>query len=126
MPERRWSLTKIEPGDYLLPSNHDQGDPALTIYRIAKYDESTGRVAWGAWAWSGDLAEYVDTGSWDRWRMVAGPLDTRQAAIDAALSIGEGPECRNCQRPGPAGSAYCCPTCAFTQGEHHSAVCPST
>lgn len=86
--ERKYALTKIKPGDYLLPSND-----ALAVYRIARYtegpssgieDRTRDREVWGYWRWTG-VGRYVDTGSWDRWDMIDGMYDTRAEAIDQAL-----------------------------------------
>lgn len=93
--ERKYALTKIAPGDYLLPSNDAQA-----LWRIARYTDgpSNGldwprdREVWGLWRWNMPMGQsgYVDTGSWDHWEMVDGPLYTRAEAITEALRIRRG------------------------------------
>lgn len=87
--ERKYALTKVKPGDYLLPSND-----AKMIWRIARYtdgpttglmDWSRDREVWGVWRWEGEPT-YVDTGSWNRWEMVLGPLFTRAEAIRKVMT----------------------------------------
>lgn len=55
-PQRKYALTRIGPGDYLLPSNDGQ-----TIWRIAKYEDGPShgvegmdrdRDFWGVWKWN--------------------------------------------------------------------------
>jgi hypothetical protein len=88
--ERKYALTKVATGDYLLPSND-----ATTVWRIASYVDgpSNGleiprdRTFWGLWQWPEPIGPgcCVDTGSWDRWDMWDGLYDTRAQAIAAAL-----------------------------------------
>ena len=88
--ERKYALTKVAAGDYLLPSND-----GLTIWRIAKYEDGPSkgldiprdRTFWGVWLWSGvyETAVYVDTEAWDRWEMCEAGLDSRAEAIQSAL-----------------------------------------
>lgn len=73
-PQRKYALTKIAAGDYLLPSNDAQ-----TIWRITAYTDgpSNGleipkdRKFWGLWRW--DSACYasrsgvVDPDDWEQW-----------------------------------------------------------
>ncbi len=76
--ERRYVLSKVGRGDYLLPSNDAQ-----TVWRITR-DE---REGWGLWRWreSVGLGDYVDTQDWDRWELCEAALPTRAAAINAAM-----------------------------------------
>jgi hypothetical protein len=87
--ERKYALTKIAPGDYLLPSND-----ARTIWRIAKYTEgpSSGlkdwardRDVWGVWRWTEPSRGHVDTDDWYRWEMEEACCLTRAEAVEAAL-----------------------------------------
>ena len=88
--ERKYALTKLKPGDYLLPSNDGK-----TIWRIARYTEgpSTGidswprdREVWGIWKWAAtERLPYVDTRRWDAWEMVDSMYHTRAQAIAVAL-----------------------------------------
>lgn len=93
LDERKYALTRVVAGDYLLPSNDAQ-----TIWRIHRYIEgpSTGidhlsrdRMVWGVWKWIGantTEGTCVDTTDWDRWE--AWDLSmyaTRSEAIAAAL-----------------------------------------
>jgi hypothetical protein len=94
-PRRKYALSKVKPGDYLLPSNDGQ-----TVYRIAKYEDgpSHGLVAfdkdrefWGVWRWQDDVplgpGSYVDVEDWNRWEFCEGLHDKRADAIHAALRI---------------------------------------
>ena len=93
MSERKYTLTKIAPGDYVFPSNDGQ-----TIWRIALYTEgpSTGldwsrdRDVWGVWRWCERVQQggYIDTTDWNRWEFCEGLYETRSDAIDAALRLG--------------------------------------
>ena len=83
--ERKYALTKVAAGDYLLPSND-----AKTLWRIARYldtHEDHFKHFWGVYRWRGDL-DAVDIEDWDRWEMVTGFLETRQDAIDEAMRLG--------------------------------------
>lgn len=97
--ERKYALTRIKAGDYLLPSND-----GATLFRLATYEEDgsgefssdgkTWRVLRGTfWAVyrrpmpaldqaTADLLEWSDA-----WEWIAGPLDTRQQAIGEALNV---------------------------------------
>ena len=88
-PERKYVLTRVKRGDYLLPSNDGQ-----TIWRIATYTDgpSNGldipkdREFWGIWKWTGHgLA--VDVEDWDQWEMHGSTCETRREAIDGALMM---------------------------------------
>lgn len=98
--ERKYALTRIKAGDYLLPSND-----GATLFRLATYEEdgsaeyvtrpgAKARPLVGTfWAVyrrpmppldqaTADLLEWSDA-----WEWIAGPLDTRQQAIDEALHV---------------------------------------
>lgn len=89
--ERKYALTKIAAGDYLLPSND-----ASILWRIVTYTDgpSNGleiprdRDFWALWKWRGEIGigAYVDTTDWDRWDFHEGWHETRAAAIEAALN----------------------------------------
>lgn len=89
--ERKYALTKIAAGDYLLPSNDGK-----TIWRIHRYvdgpssgimDWPRDRDVWGFWRWEGRAEGAVDLDDWDRWEMVGGLCDSRADAIQEALRI---------------------------------------
>lgn len=91
MTERKYAMTKIAPGDWLLPSND-----AETIWRIAVYQDgpSSGldcfdrdRDFWGCWYWRDELDSSVpiDATDWDRWEFYAGLHNTRAEAMQTAL-----------------------------------------
>ena len=89
--ERRYALTRLSAGDYLLPSND-----GTTLYRLQRYMDgpSCGIMGWprDRWMWRVfrwckplpcddiDLGEYFDG-----WREVSVMHDTRREAIDSAL-----------------------------------------
>jgi hypothetical protein len=88
--DRKYALSRIAAGDYLLPSNDGQ-----TIWRIARYQDgpSSGldlprdRTYWGVWRWTGRvaLAHYVDIEDWDQWDFHDGFHQTRAEAMRVAL-----------------------------------------
>lgn len=89
-PSRKYVLTKLDVGDYVLPSND-----GTTLWRIARGDEPTGdenqffaRV-WQLWRWRHaiEAVKWEDGADWDNWELTASWLDTRAQAIDYALSI---------------------------------------
>lgn len=92
---RKYVLTKIAAGDYVLPSNDGK-----TLWRIAKYTEgpSSGitdwprdKEVWGVWRWEKQISvgAYLDTEDWTRWPLSSGPHFSRAEAIQAALRAGE-------------------------------------
>jgi hypothetical protein len=97
MAERKYAMTKLEAGDYLLPSNDGE-----TIFRIHRYvdgpsfgllDWPRDKELWGAYRWEprrkGEMPETAeDLDDWDLWGTVATTCETRKAAIDAALDQG--------------------------------------
>lgn len=91
--ERKYTISKVGTGDYLLPSNDAQ-----TIWRIVRYMDgpSSGletmkrdREFWGLWRWTDTTGpgSFVDTGSWDRWELQEGLIATRSEAIRTALQL---------------------------------------
>jgi hypothetical protein len=97
--ERRYQLTRISAGDYLLPSNDAQ-----TLWRLRTYEEdgslerNDGRKVtgtfWATWRWDGgfpthdSLVAAFETDDWTRWQFWSGPFKTRGEAIRDALSRG--------------------------------------
>lgn len=93
--KRKYALTKVAAGDYLLPSNDAQ-----TIWRIAQYVDGPSygivegmdrdRQFWGVWRSidriTGDAT--IDPSDWSRWEMYDQGYDRRSDAIDAALRLG--------------------------------------
>lgn len=87
MTQRKYVLTRIAAGDYLLPSNDGK-----KLYRLQKQIEgpSSGldwpadKEVWGIFEWTGPLDE-IDIENWDRWDFYEGMHKTRRAAVDAAL-----------------------------------------
>jgi hypothetical protein len=88
--ERKYALTKVAAGDYLLPSNDAQ-----TIWRLVRYEDGPShgladwprdRPVWAAYRWTGPLGA-VDAGidAWDRWELQESSCETRADAIQAAL-----------------------------------------
>ena len=81
--DRKYQLTKVGAGDWLLPSND-----ARTLWRLHK-----GTDGWGAWhrpmphrdAELDALVEEITLGEWDGWQL-DGTLDTRTQAITYALA----------------------------------------
>lgn len=93
--ERRYVLTRLGAGDYLLPSNDGR-----TLWRIRRYTEgpSTGldwprdREVWGIWRWvhrieGGGQGQFLDPDDNDSWEFREGMCETRSEAIDAALRL---------------------------------------
>lgn len=99
--KRKYALTKVDAGDYLLPANNGR-----TLWRIARYQDgpSTGLedmprddMFWGVWRWTGHVG--IDTQSgriavadgledWSLWEMDASLLRTRAEAIEEAMRMG--------------------------------------
>lgn len=102
-PERKYALTRITAGDYLLPSNDRS-----TLWRIRRYTDGPSlgleipkdREFWGCWAWKGpvDGGVAIDPDAWERWEMVCDFCDTRQQAINDALRLSED-EAQGSDRP---------------------------
>lgn len=88
--ERKWVLSKIAAGDYLLPSNDGR-----TLWRITRYvdgpsaglDIPRDRDFWAVRHWQEEVGrgDVVDVEDWDRWVLRSDMWVSRAAAIDAAL-----------------------------------------
>jgi hypothetical protein len=95
--ERKYHLTRVRAGDYLLPSND-----GLTIWRIQKYEDGPShgldwpqdKMLWGIWRWRyTDPEKYVlDTEDHDAWSLCADGYSTRKEAIDGAIHFTAGRE----------------------------------
>lgn len=93
MPDRKYAMTKIGKGDYLLPSNDGK-----TIWRIRRYtdgpsgglDWDADRDLWGIWRWLGSSLTAFNgacVDDWSQWDFMEGFHDTRKEAVDAALKL---------------------------------------
>lgn len=89
-PTRKYALTKIEAGDWLLPSND-----AKTIWRIREYTDLVAARDghgdeevdyWGLWRWIGHETQ-VDPDEWNCWDFYDGSYARRSEAIQAALRV---------------------------------------
>lgn len=93
MSERRYVITKLDAGDYLLPSNDGN-----VLWRIRQYEDGpsygledwpTDKVLWGLWKCTLPKARWergnVDPDDGDHWDFWEGTYTTRKAAIDGAL-----------------------------------------
>lgn len=90
--ERKYVLTRIGPGDYLLPSNDK-----LVLWRISKYTDGPAsgiedwprdREVWGLRRWNTPIVPgktAIEVDNWDRWEFWAGPFDRRKDAIAEAI-----------------------------------------
>jgi len=88
--ERRYALTKVEAGDYLLPSND-----ARTLWRIVRGDENAGEEnerlisVWQLWRYYGRVGNPPnlpdDFLEWSEWELCESWCETRADAIRAAL-----------------------------------------
>jgi hypothetical protein len=95
-PKRLYCLTRLEAGDYLLPSNDGR-----TLWRIRSYEDGPShgveewprdRMVWGVWRWLGRIGPAgiggdVDVDDWSRWDFTEGTHDTRAESIKRALEI---------------------------------------
>jgi hypothetical protein len=91
--ERKYALTKIAAGDYLLLSNDGK-----TIWRIRIYEDGPAHGIedwdrdldfWGLWRWTERIGKgsVVDVEAWSRWEFFEGNYEKRSEAIDAALKL---------------------------------------
>ena len=98
-PTRKYALTRIGKGDYLLPGNDRE-----TLWRIASYEDGPGhglevdwssdRTFWGVWKYEKPLSrvrhpqEIADAvEDWGVWSMEDGSYYTRREAIDRAMRL---------------------------------------
>lgn len=90
--ERKYALSRIRAGDYVLPGNDGQ-----TLWRVTRYQDgpSSGlehmvrdKDFWGLWKWPAPISEgsFIDLQDWDRWEFYEGLFPDRASAIDKALS----------------------------------------
>ena len=90
--ERKYAMSRIAAGDYVLPSNDGE-----TLWRVVRYTDgpSSGldhmardRDFWALWKWPHQVSEgsFIDLQDWDRWECVEDMFESRAAAIDRALS----------------------------------------
>lgn len=95
--ERKYVLTKVASGDYLLPSNDGK-----ILWRIHSFTEGpssglgesipTDRTFWAIKKWRRALSQEAleisppNPDDWDQWEHVEEWFDTRAKAIEAALS----------------------------------------
>lgn len=83
--ERKWAMTKLDRGDYLLPSNGKQ-----RLYRI-KFVAGEG---WPLWQWPEMIREEsvldINVDDWSMWECFGSAMETRQEAINDAIRIGDG------------------------------------
>ena len=89
MVERKYALTRVASGDYLLPSNDGK-----TLWRIKRYfdEEADAELSlkpgwyWAAWRFLGSLdADTLDVDDWEQWDMWSWRITTRKECIDDAL-----------------------------------------
>lgn len=95
-PERRYAMTRVAAGDWVLPSNDGR-----TLYRIKSYEEdgsaqwrdSRGRERpvrgkwWGVLRYTGPTGGFIELDG-DLWEWFDHGYPTRSAAVDAALRLG--------------------------------------
>lgn len=96
-PERKYALTKLAAGDYLLPSND-----AATVWRLSTYTDGPSmgldslkrdREFWGVWRFIGrpvtnGLMTGEEVEDWNQWEQFDSLLDSRAAAIRSAMKAG--------------------------------------
>lgn len=96
--ERTYQLTKVRPGDWLLPSND-----AKQIWRVCRYrdgadyglaDVKGNWDVWAVWRWTDPVTinGFVDVEDWSRWESVSDGYKTRRDAIAAALELPTEPD----------------------------------
>lgn len=89
--ERKYALTRVKAGDYLLLSNDGK-----TVWRIATYHEdgsavtSDGRTLagrfWGTWKYKGRVAAAaIDPNEWNDFEMYDCLFRSRRDAVDAVV-----------------------------------------
>jgi hypothetical protein len=75
--ERRYALTKVSPGDYVVPSNDAQ-----SAFRMTR-SEGEG---WDLWRWTDEVSR-LEIGDWSRWECIAQQCATRAEAIAEAMRV---------------------------------------
>jgi hypothetical protein len=93
--ERRYALTRVRAGDYLLPSNDGK-----TIWRIKAYDEDGSAQYqdergwhpilghfWAVWRYVGRSVERLDPDDWTDWEQWDSSYRTRAEAVRCALRV---------------------------------------
>lgn len=89
--ERMWQMTRLGPGDYLLPSNDKS-----RLWRITRTDESDDAEGIGGWMlcrWNAGegghwlRATPAEVRSWSNWIVWDQGRPTRQSAINQALRV---------------------------------------
>lgn len=84
-PNRKYAMTRLGSGDYLLPSNDGE-----TLWRLCLYEDDDRKV-WGLWRWEGafptpdSLMASLETEDWTLWQFWSGPFATRNDVIVEAL-----------------------------------------
>lgn len=87
--DRRYAMTRLGKGDYLLPSNDGR-----LLYRIRRQDEPESgdpksRIlsVWAVWRWLGAMesGNYANVEDENEWELIASWFDSRQRAIEWAL-----------------------------------------
>lgn len=92
--DRKYSLTKLVAGDYLLPSNDGK-----TLWRLRRgfneqIADERGKIkkefTWEVWRWTlgivdGGRGQIPDPEDWDEWELWDGYCQTRDDAIRSAL-----------------------------------------
>lgn len=93
--DRKYTMTRLEAGDYLLPSND-----GATIWRLSRYEDGPthgiaemkrDRMFWGVWRWDGigpRPTSVEDLEDWSLWRHEAAHLESRDEAINEAMRLG--------------------------------------
>lgn len=81
MTDRKYALTKVRTGDYLLPSNDGK-----TLWRITRLASPT--EGWDLYRWLGKVApgNYADPDDWAQWDYFEGAWPSREDLIDVALA----------------------------------------
>jgi hypothetical protein len=86
---RKYAMTRVGTGDYLMPANDAQA-----LWRLARYTEDGSATLddgtpvlgefWGVWRWRGTMHDLIDL-EWYEWDMWAQGFRTRAEAEREAL-----------------------------------------